>query len=352
MSRDKIIDRVQKLLALASNAGSEAEAALAAERAAKLMAEHEIHEAQLSLDGAANVRTPEPIEKCHYVTHTQKRVQWHMNVAGAVDETLGTRAYWSGGSVVLFGRLSAVQAAAYTTQYLIREIERITDRVAPSRSYSRAYRNAFRLGCSARVGARIRAAHRQAEAERREAAQRATVEEAAQHVEARLSGHRSAFEHAPSALTAESYRKAAEYAHAKGRATDADLDAVIAVTAEHIVEEPTDEIEERGDDHDDEQTEEQAEEIEAEAEEKAAEEAAQTVTAQALAVVDHDRKEVQDAYQTYSKKWRKGRSLGNYSSGGGYSAGRAAGDSVNITNRSRGGLNAGQGSLKRGRRAS
>ena len=349
MSRDKIIDRVQKLLALASNAGSEAEAALAAERAAKLMAEHEIHEAQLSLDGAANVRTPEPIEKCHYVTRTRKRVAWHMNIVGSVDETYGARAYWQGGSVVLFGRLSAVQAAAYTSQYLIREVERLTDREAPASRFSRAYRNAFRLGCSSRVASRVRAAHDKAERERREAAQRATVEEQAAHVEAQLTERRTAFEVAPSALTAESYRQAVEYAHAPGRATDTDLDAAIAVTAEHIVEEPADEAEERGEDHDDEQTEEEAAEIEAEAE---AEAEPVTPTMQALAVIDRDRKEVNDAYTEYSKKWRKGSSIGNVSSGGGYSAGRAAGERVNISSRSRGGLNAGQGSLKRGRRAS
>jgi hypothetical protein len=315
---DKIIDRIQKLLALAANAGSEQEAALAAERAAQLMAQHEIHEAQLTADGA-NVRTPEPIERRHYITHTAKRVQWHMNIAAAVDETYGAQAYWHGGSVVLFGRLSAVQAAAYTTQYLIREIERITDRMAPSSYYGRAYRNAFRLGCSSRVGARIRAEHAKAEAARREAAARGAARE---HDGGEQTSHvaEAASPPAPGSIEEQLWQGDAG-------------------------PEPGDEPE-RGDDHDDEQTEEEAEEIEAEAEA----EAAQPVTAQALAIIDRDRKEVEDAYKDFSKKWRKGRSLGNVSSGGGYRAGREAGDRVDISNRSRGGLAAGQGSLKRGRR--
>lgn len=158
---DKIIDRIRKLLKLAGNAGSEAEAALAAERAAQMMAQHEIHEAQVALDAPNEPRTPEPIEKRFEVTTTTKRVAWHMRVTGGVAKTYGACAYWHGGSVVLFGRLSAVQAASYTALYLMREIERITDRTAPTSEYSRAYRNAFRLGCARRVSQRLEEEHAQ-----------------------------------------------------------------------------------------------------------------------------------------------------------------------------------------------
>ena len=151
----KIIDRIQKLLKLAANAGSEAEAALAAERAAELMMLHEIHEAELSLDGPNEPRTPEPIDHCHVVTDTKKKVAWHMRVAGAVARSYGAKAYWNAGSVVLFGRLSAVQAATYTAQYLMREIERVTDHEAPTVGYSRSWRNAFRLGCASRIAYRL-----------------------------------------------------------------------------------------------------------------------------------------------------------------------------------------------------
>ena len=151
---NSIIDRIQKLLRLAQNAGSEHEAALAAQRAAELMAQHEIHEAEISLDAQAP-RVVEPIDKRFQVTATRKKVAWHMRIINGVARTYGARAYWTRGAIQLFGRLSAVQAASYTSQYLMREIESITDAEAPSPQHSRAYRNAFRLGCASRVASRL-----------------------------------------------------------------------------------------------------------------------------------------------------------------------------------------------------
>lgn len=152
-----IIDRIQKLLRLAQNAGSEQEAALAAERASQLMAQHEIHEAMLNLDAPTETRAVEEIVKHHDVTTTRKKVAWHMRIVNGVAATYGAYAYWQGPRVVLFGRLSAVQAAAYTSQFLIREVERICDANAPRARFSRGYRNAFRLGCAARIEARLQA---------------------------------------------------------------------------------------------------------------------------------------------------------------------------------------------------
>jgi len=152
---NSIIDRIQKLLRLAGNAGSEHEASLAAERAADLMKRHEIDTAEISLD-AQEPRIAEPINKAYQVTDTRKKVAWHMRVINGVARSYGARAYWTRGSVMLFGRLSAIQAVSYTAQYLMREIESITDNEAPSSAgYSRAYRNAFRLGCAARIAARL-----------------------------------------------------------------------------------------------------------------------------------------------------------------------------------------------------
>lgn len=334
MSRDAIIERIRKLLKLAGNAGSEAEAALAADRAADLMAKHEIHEAMLATEGASEIRTPEPIEKCHRVTATSKRVAWHMNIAGAVDETYGAQAYWYGGNVVLFGRLSAVQAAAYTIQYLIREIDRLTDRLAAGQS--RAYRNAFRLGCSSRVAARIREEHAKREEERKRAAARG----AAREVEG-VTVPSDPIEHAervaasPTVTLDDDERGQCLNC---GRTLDTDGSCRGGCGARDEEGNNLDD-EGRGDDHD-----EQDEDKEPEAEPEI------IPTAQALAVIDRDREEVKGAYKEYSKKWRKGHSIGNVSSGGGYRAGREAGDRVSLGGRSRGGLAAGQGSLKKGRR--
>lgn len=157
-----ILERIKKLLRLAQNAGSEHEAANAARRASQLMAQHEIHAASINLDSPDEKRAVEEIDKCHPVTFTKKRVAWHLRIASAVAASYGAECYTNGGydgaeenGIRFFGRLSAVQAAAYTTQYLIRKVEEITDKQAPQGLYARRYRNAFRLGCASRIGARI-----------------------------------------------------------------------------------------------------------------------------------------------------------------------------------------------------
>lgn len=263
MTDTKIMDRIRKLLKLSENAGNEHEAALAAERAAELMVEHEIHEAQISLDEPNEPRTPEPLDHCHKVTETTKRVAWHMRVVGAVARSYGAHAYWYGGAVVLFGRLSAVQAASYTSQYLMREIERVTDAEAPTRAqnitdggYSKSFRNAFRLGCASRI------AHRLDEKTR------------------------------PSKLTK------------------------MPNGAVNLVD------------------------IEEESEETP------SPSAGALTVIKRDRAEVAQAYKAFSKGWKSSGTVGHFSSGGGYAAGREAGGRVSLGGGGRGGLPRGQGSLK------
>jgi len=171
-----ILERIKKLLRLAQNAGSEHEAANAARRASQLMAQHEIHAASINLDSPDEVRAVEEIDKCHAVTFTKKRVAWHIRIASAVAASYGAEMYTMGGyeeapenGIRFFGRLSAVQAASYTTQFLIRKVEEITDKQAPITLYARRYRNAFRLGCASRIGARI---NEEAQAEKQKLSKR------------------------------------------------------------------------------------------------------------------------------------------------------------------------------------
>lgn len=270
----KIIERIQKLLRLAQNAGSEAEAALAAQRAADMMAQHEIHEAELALANAEQPREAEPIEKCFQVTSTKKRVAWHMRITNAVAKTYGAMAYWTGGKVVLFGRLSTVQAVSYTAQYLMREVEKLTDREAPSPTYSKTYRNAFRLGCANRVAVRLDELE---EARKAKAHYAANVETATDVV------------------------------------TEDEMDAAAEDSGE-FTPTPTPD--------------------------------APAASSMALAVIEKDRKEVEDEYKNFSRKWRTGAAIGKVSNGSGYSAGRAAGDRVNISGKTKGGLPKGQDSLR------
>jgi len=252
---DSIIDRIQKLLRLAKNAGSEHEAALAAQRASELMTQHEIHEAALALDAQAP-RIAEAIDKRFQVTDTKKKVAWHMRVINGVARTYGARAYWTRGRIQLFGRLSAVQAASYTAQYLMSEIETITDAEAPSPRHSRAYRNAFRLGCASRVAERL--------------------------------DEQTAAKRAP---------KNTEHAHADHKAAPAA-------------------------------------------------DAPPPPSAGVIAIIEKDRAEVEQSYANFSRSWGGSARVGQVSSGSGYNAGQAAGGRVRLGGNARGGLKAGQGSLK------
>lgn len=255
---DKILDRIRKLLRLAANAGSEHEAAIAADRARLMMAEHEIHEAQISLEVQAP-RVPEQIDQEHAVTDTTKRVAWHMVLISAVARDFGCRPYWSSGKVCLFGRLSAVQSASYTSQYLMREVERLCDRAAvgeDGKSAPRKWRNAFRIGCAETIAKRLREARREREIP--------TAEEVLEEF-----GVPSPSEPRPE-------------------------DAV-------------------------------------------------------LAIVKKDQEQVEEEWERYSAGWRgRGGLIGcvSWGASGGYASGLAAGSAARIGGRSRGGLPAGQGSLK------
>lgn len=281
-----VLERIKKLLRLAQNAGSEQEAALAAQRAAQLMAQHEIHEASINLDGSDEIRAVEEIVQEHPVTYTKKRVAWHIRIASAVAASYGAECYTNGGysdaeknGIRFFGRLSAVQAAAYTTQYLIRKVEEITDAQAPQSLYARRYRNAFRLGCASRIGARI---NEETQAEKQ-----------------KLSRRRKEAERFEATRAGRAKREQFDVSDEGGDELP-DLDSI-----------PTPDA-----------------------------------SAGVLARVEREREEVHTAYKAYSKKWGRATSVGAVSSGSGYEAGKAAGDRVKLGNRARGGLPKGQGVLK------
>lgn len=278
-----ILERIKKLLRLAQNAGSEHEAANAARRASQLMAQHEIHAAQINLNAPDEIRAVEEIVENHPVTYTKKRVAWHIRIASAVASSYGAELYTMGGydderenGIRFFGRLSAVQAASYTTLYLIRKVEEITDKHAPQSLYARRYRNAFRLGCASRIGARI---NEETQAEKQKFSKR------------RAQAERFEASHA-------------------GRAKRERFDVSDEDGVPDLDNIPT-----------------------------------PPASAGVLARVEREREEVTQAYKAYSKKWGRATGVGAVSSSSGYDAGKAAGDRVKLGNRARGGLPKGQDTL-------
>lgn len=199
----KVLDRVRKMLSLAEHTDNEAEAALAAGRAAKLMEEHQLSEALVRLDDPQ--AKPEPILRDARLEPdapmaNRKRVAWKEAISGAVAKDLGVRefywhqSYWTGNShrtvadVRGFGRETAIQTWRYTCEYLWRTIDELADQAwrnegddEPAIGTVRAWKNAFRAGCAQRVATRIyinrKAEHEAAKAHRD--AVLATLDEAA-----------------------------------------------------------------------------------------------------------------------------------------------------------------------------
>jgi hypothetical protein len=156
-TRYPVLDRVRKLLNLARDSNNENEAASAAQRAADLMEQHEIHEAELRTleePDAQAAQHKETIDRLR-ATETRRVVGWHAALASGLMTKFHCRYYFNNGAIVFFGRLTAVQTASYTLQYLIREVERLCD--AECADNSRSFRNAFRLGCASRIAQRLTA---------------------------------------------------------------------------------------------------------------------------------------------------------------------------------------------------
>lgn len=287
---DKIIDRVRKMLALAANAGTEAEAANAAARAQALMAQHQLDEAQLRVADAS--LPPEPIERSARLEPDapetgRKRVAWREAIALAVARDVGVHMWWNtrreydpttgrfrkSADVRGFGRESSIQTWRYVTAYLWRTIDELAEGAnAPAWQSTRAWRNAYRVGCAQRIAERIYTAGRERE--------RAKV---AVHDVADECRHRRRDD--------------------SGTCRDCGL-------------------------------------CDAEPREPSS-------TSQALVLVERDREEVDREYAAFSRRFGTVASIGSTSSASGYEAGREAGDSVKLSG-ARAGLPAGQGRLKKG----
>lgn len=174
MDLPTILRRIQALLATAARTeGNEIEAALAAERAAELMARYQISAATVTAATPATAPAAEPLvgERVYQdAVRGAKRSAWRMAIVRGVAASTGCHTYWLGAEPALFGRTSAVATARYLCLYLYGEVDRLT--AAEARGHGRAYANAYRIGCAQRIAQRlVAAAGDRAAAMRRAAAQ-------------------------------------------------------------------------------------------------------------------------------------------------------------------------------------
>ncbi len=160
-----IVERIKKLLALAGNNSNPNEAAAAAARAAELMQQYKLEEAQLRVETSAPA---EEIEHTEIYVKGSKFPGWKGALTSAL-RFLGVNPwiqhlYINGvrnQRVRLFGRKSAVAGATYIFEYFCTEIDRLASLEARS---DKAYRNSFRLGAATAIYFKLGAAKKAQEA--------------------------------------------------------------------------------------------------------------------------------------------------------------------------------------------
>jgi len=170
MSKDRILDRIKKLLSL-SKSTNEHEAASAAAEAAKLMLEHQIAEAELEGD----VGEPEPVTE-EQVDGDGKAVTWKVDLLDGLGASLGCKVYYKsasefyqeGARYYCVGSQSSLDTIRYMYQYLVGEVRRLADvgykaeaeECAASgveRPAARAWKGSFRVGCARMIAKRLKA---------------------------------------------------------------------------------------------------------------------------------------------------------------------------------------------------
>lgn len=158
MERTKVIDKIQKLMRLSKSA-NEHEAARAAAAAQALMSKFEIEEAQVLAENPGEA--DEPVEDdVPLASWGRTRVSWKGLIAGGFGRANGIKVYWNGGSMSAIGRRSDVNATAYMTGLVIREVEKLAKRAAVDNNvvgtyHSRRWLNSFKLGAATVIRERL-----------------------------------------------------------------------------------------------------------------------------------------------------------------------------------------------------
>ena len=146
---EAILERIQKLLALANDkAATENEAATAMKMAMGLMARHNIEQSQLVDKKAAGVKEREiKIER-----------DWWVQICGAAAKLYNCRHIRYGTELIRFvGEPTNIEAALMTTKFLEDQVERLYVSSLPpgmTQSDRAKYRRTFKFACATRVNQR------------------------------------------------------------------------------------------------------------------------------------------------------------------------------------------------------
>ena len=166
----KILDRIRKLLELA-NSSNEHEAANAAGRAAELMIEHEISEAQIAAANVANTPSVKLVVD-QEIARDGRVVEWHRALIGGLAGAFSCKHYWyrayrgTPARYHAVGTMDAINAIRTMYAILVGEVDQLAKRAygeevaecrdsdveAPS---ARGWKSAFRTGCANMISERL-----------------------------------------------------------------------------------------------------------------------------------------------------------------------------------------------------
>jgi len=127
MSRLKIIDKIQKLLAL-STSSNEHEAALALSRAHDLMSAHNLRLSQVEIQENPILQRPIAFSDGRNGSH-EKAPTWLTQIIHETCKSFNCFSYTNKNNITfLVGTFTDTQVAEYVSQYLIRSVNSIVDK--------------------------------------------------------------------------------------------------------------------------------------------------------------------------------------------------------------------------------
>jgi hypothetical protein len=163
---DKILDRIQKLLALATSDNVN-ESAAAAAKAQELMTKYQIDQADL--EAATPGAQGESIDNDE-LFREKSRIHWKTSLAAGIAEANGCKVYTQGVRTLgsdkkvadvtrIVGTKTAVSTVRYMYAYLVREVDRLAS--ANRDGHDRTWLNSFRMGAVAVISTRLIQASKQ-----------------------------------------------------------------------------------------------------------------------------------------------------------------------------------------------
>lgn len=158
MTREEVLEKVRKLFALAARAGTEAEAALAAERAQLLLTKYKLSAVDVMPERQEGV-TEQKFD------HDRKFQLWVYGLLETVAKSCYCGSFrWTGQSAyTIIGKPTDVAVAQETFVYLLTQIQRFVKQYKPTDGIGmpiigmrlQSHRKAFAIGCAQRVRDRI-----------------------------------------------------------------------------------------------------------------------------------------------------------------------------------------------------